>query len=295
MAGLLQLISAQNNDPLYWIYRLHPLAALNADKTGGECPAECDCPPTFPVAMYCNNRNLKQIPYIPSRIKYVYLQHNQISTVSDKAFGNATNLIWIMLHENQIENIENGAFTNLVNLERLYLSGNNLTEVPANLPNSLRDLRLNHNRISKVAPDALVGMANLTLLLLNDNSIQDIDGSLKNLNSLVLLNAASNQLKKIPTGLPEMLHQLYLDSNSIDSIPENYFNPLSNLQYVRLSHNALTDKGIPSNAFNVSGLIELDLSFNKLERIPPVSASLQYLYLQANSIKGMYVLGFVKT
>ncbi|XP_062842978.1 fibromodulin a [Trichomycterus rosablanca] len=285
MAGLLQLILAQNNDPLHWIYRLHPMAALNADKTGGDCPAECDCPPTFPIAMYCNNRGLKQIPYIPSRIKYVYLQHNQITTVSDKAFGNATDLIWVMLHENQIEKIENRAFADLVNLDRLYLSGNNLTEVPANLPRSLRDLRLNHNKISKVSPDALNGMKNLTFLLLNDNNIQEIEGSLKDLKSLTLLNVGGNQLKKIPSGLPDMLHQLYLDSNSIDSIPENYFNPLSNLQYVRLSHNALTDKGIPPNTFNISGLIELDLSYNKLERIPPVSASLEYLYLQVNNIK----------
>lgn len=32
--------------------------------------------------------------------------------------------------------------------------------------------------------------------------------------------------------------------------------------------------------------MELDLSFNKLERIPSVSTTLQYLYLQANQIKG---------
>lgn len=38
--------------------------------------------------------------------------------------------------------------------------------------------------------------------------------------------------------------------------------------------------------FNVSGLVELDLSFNKLERIPSVSTTLQYLYLQVNQIKG---------
>lgn len=91
---------------------------------------------------------------------------------------------------------------------------------------------------------------------------------------------------QVPDGLPEHLHQLYLVSNSIDSLPEGFLSHFTQLQYVRMSHNLLTDKGIPTNTFNVTGLVELDLSFNKLERIPPVSTTLQHLYLQANQIKG---------
>lgn len=91
---------------------------------------------------------------------------------------------------------------------------------------------------------------------------------------------------QVPEGLPEHLHQLYLESNSIESLPEGFLGSLTELQYVRMAHNQLTDKGIPSNTFNVTGLVELDLSFNKLERIPIVSTTLQHLYLQANQIKG---------
>ncbi|XP_066527812.1 fibromodulin a [Hoplias malabaricus] len=285
LLGLLHLTVAQVNDPLFWVYRLHPMAQLQADNTGGDCPAECDCPPTFPIAMYCESRGLKQMPYIPSRIKYVYLQHNQITSISESAFGNATNLVWVMLHENHISTVDKNAFAKLSKLDRLYLSGNNLTDVPGLLPLSLRDLRLNHNKIAKVQPGAFEGMDNLTILLLNNNQIQDIGGVFKDLRSLTLLDISNNQLKKVPEGLPSMLHQLYLGSNSINAIPDNFLNHFSNLQYVRFSHNELTDKGIPPNTFNVSGLIELDLSFNKLERIPPVSASLEHLYLQANQIK----------
>ncbi|XP_072522293.1 fibromodulin a [Salminus brasiliensis] len=285
LVGLLHLTVAQERDPFFWIYNLHPMAALQADNTGGDCPAECDCPPTFPIAMYCESRGLKQMPYIPSRMKYVYLQHNQIEAVSDDAFGNATNLVWVMLHENHIGTVGKKAFANLAKLDRLYLSGNNLTEVPASLSRALRDLRLNHNKIAKVLPNAFEGMDNLTILLLNDNAIQDMGGALKGLNSLTLLDISNNQLKKVPEGLPNMLHQLYLGFNAIDTIPDNFLNRFSNLQYVRFSHNDLTDKGIPTNTFNVSGLVELDLSFNKLERIPPVSTTLEHLYLQANQIK----------
>lgn len=91
---------------------------------------------------------------------------------------------------------------------------------------------------------------------------------------------------QVPEALPEHLHQLYPESNSIDALPESFLGGFTQLQYIRIAHNQLTDKGIPANTFNVTGLVELDLSFNKLERIPPVSTTLQHLYLQANQIKG---------
>lgn len=296
LLGLLKFTLAEDRDPFQWLSSLHSrgYASLQADNTGGECPEECDCPPTFPIAMYCDNRDLKQMPYIPSRMKYVYLQHNQITSVPDNAFGNATNLVWVMLHENHINSVGKQAFAKLANLDRLYLNSNNLTEVPSSLPRSLRDLRLNHNKIGKLPPNAFEGMENLTILLLHNNGLQDIGGGLKGLKSLTLLDVSSNQLKKVPTGLPEMLHQLYLESNSIEAVPVNFLSQFTNLQYVRISHNELTNKGIPQNTFNNSGLVELDLSFNKLESIPVVSTSLEHLYLQANQIKGQIKALFVR-
>ncbi|KAG5275224.1 hypothetical protein AALO_G00144960 [Alosa alosa] len=289
LGTLLGLGAPQHNDPFLWLGSLrsrgYPLGSLQADNTGGECPAECDCPPTFPVAMYCDNRGMKSVPFVPSRMKYVYLQHNQITAVPDDAFANATNLVWLMLHENHIASVGKKAFAKMASLDRLYLNHNNLSKVPANLPSSLRDLRLEHNNITKVPPSAFAGMDNLTILLLNDNSFQDMGAALKGLSSLTLLDVSGNQLKKVPEGLPEMLHQLYLESNAIDSIPNNFLGHFTQLQYVRMAHNQLTDKGIPANVFNVSGLVELDLSFNKLERIPTVSTTLEHLYLQANQIK----------
>lgn len=190
MTGFLHLALANGVDQLSWVYRMKP---LEPDSTGGDCPAECDCPPTFPIAMYCNKRSMKHIPYIPSRMKYIYLQHNLITAVSDEEFINGTNLVWVMLHENQIAEIGKRAFASLVNLDHLYLSGNNLTEVPSNLPHSLRDLCLNHNKIDKMSPNAFEGMENLTTLLLNHNAIQDMGSTLKGLKSLTLLDLSRNQ------------------------------------------------------------------------------------------------------
>ncbi|KAK2862300.1 hypothetical protein Q5P01_001833 [Channa striata] len=290
LSALLPLAHSQAPDPFAWLFGWSQRSyfdSLRADIKGGACPEECDCPHSFPVSMYCDGRGLTAMPAIPSHIKYLYLQNNAITAVPDSALTNATDLVWLMLHYNQLrsEAIGKKAFVKLASLERLYLQHNNLSSIPSNLPHSLRDLRLNHNKIEKVTPADLEGMDNLTILYLHDNAVTDMSTSLKDLKSLTLLDISNNKLTKVPEALPEHLHQLYLESNTISSVPEDFLRRFTQLQYIRMAHNQLTDKGIPPNTFNVTGLVELDLSFNKLERIPPVSNTLQHLYLQANQIK----------
>ncbi|XP_006002318.1 fibromodulin a [Latimeria chalumnae] len=262
-----------------------------------DCPSECDCPPNFPTAMYCENRNLKYMPFVPSRMKYVYFQNNQISSIQDGIFDNATGLVWIMLHRNQIttEKVGKGVFSKLKNLERLYLDHNNLTRVPSPLPKTLKELRLTFNQISEVTPNTFEGLENLTTLYLNDNQLTDIGSSFKGLKSLTLLELSNNDLKKLPDSLPDSLHQLYLEYNHVDTIPDEYFRKFPRLQYVRLSNNELTDEGIPSNTFNISTLIELDLSYNKLQKIPSVNPNLENLYLHANEIREFSLGSFCST
>ncbi|XP_013857513.1 fibromodulin a [Austrofundulus limnaeus] len=290
LCALLPLSNGQ--DPLGWLFHRHYyqeqyLGSLQAAATGVTCPDECDCPPTFPIAMYCDGRGLTAMPSIPSRIKYLYLQNNAITALPDSALVNATNLVWLFLHHNQLTSdaIGQEVFLKLEGLERLYLQHNNLSRIPPSLPRTLRDLRINHNKIEKITPADLEGMVNLTFLHLQDNAITDLGTSLKSLRSLTLLDISGNKMTKVPDALPEHLHQFYLESNDINTLPEDFLRGLAQLQYVRMAHNQLTDKGIPPNTFNVTGLVELDLSYNKLERIPSVSTTLKHLYLQANQIK----------
>ncbi|XP_059806017.1 fibromodulin a [Hypanus sabinus] len=269
-----------------------PVTPMAAD-----CPVECTCPPILPTAMYCDTRRLKYIPSIPARMKYVYLQDNQIEAVPDGAFDNATSLVWIVLHRNKISNekMSNQVFSKLKNLERLYLGHNNLTSIPHPLPRSLRELRIAGNKISKVQTNSLEGLDNLTTLLLNDNQLEDVGSSLKDLKSLSILDLSNNHLKKVPQVLPDTVHQLYLDFNHISTIPSEYFKQFLKLQYARISNNELTDQGIPLNAFNVSSLIELDLSHNKLKTVPSVSENLENLYLHANRINEIKMDSFCGT
>lgn len=102
----LSLASPDRQDPFLWLSALrgrgYVEGSLLADTTGGECPAECDCPPSFPIAMYCDGRGLTAMPNVPSRMKYLYLQHNEISAMPDSALANATNLVWVMMHHNAL-------------------------------------------------------------------------------------------------------------------------------------------------------------------------------------------------
>ncbi|XP_053281760.1 fibromodulin [Pleuronectes platessa] len=295
LIGIVDLTMCQHNSQFHWLSHLRGRrrhASWQADQV--DCPLECDCPTTYFTAMYCHNRNLQHVPYVPSRIKYVYLQHNRITGIQDGVFDNATNLVWVVLFNNQLnsDKIGNNVFSKLKNLDRLLLDHNELTHVPPNLPKSITDLRLGHNKISKILPKSFEGMANLTSLQLQANVIEDVRGVFKGLKSLTLLDMRKNKLRKIPDNLPERLQQLYLEFNSIESVPEGFLTLCPALQYVRLAHNKLTDKGLPSNVFNISRLTELDLSFNKLEKIPVVSRNLENLYLQANKIKEFSLRSF---
>lgn len=109
-SALLPLSLSYDRDPFAWLYgwsQRYYYSSLQADTKGGACPDVCDCPPSFPVAMYCDSRGLTAMPDVPSHVKYLYLQNNAITAVPDSALVNATNLIWLMMHHNQLtsENI----------------------------------------------------------------------------------------------------------------------------------------------------------------------------------------------
>ncbi|KAM9751731.1 fibromodulin [Menidia menidia] len=296
--GIVDVSISQQHSSFRWLSHLRG-RWLNSRRQvdSMDCPLECDCPLAYPTAMYCHGRNLQHVPYVPSHIKYAYLQHNQITGIKDGVFDNATSLVWIVFSYNQLNsnNVSNNVFGKLKNLNQLYLDHNELSRVPQNLPRSITKLQLSHNKISKILPNTLKGMSNLTILQLQANAIEDTIDAFKELKSLTMLDMQKNKVKKIPDSLPESLQQLYLEFNSIESVPEGFFTLFPNLQFVRLAHNMLTDKGLPSNVFNISTLIELDLSFNKLERIPVVSRNLENLYLQANKIKEFSLSSFCGT
>lgn len=262
------------------------------------CAQECDCPINFPSAMYCNERKLKFIPIVPSGISYLYLQNNNIEEIKAGVFDNATDLRWLVLDHNNItsDKIQAGTIDKLTKLEKLLFSHNKLTKPPSPLSKSLDELRMTDNQLTSFPSGTLSGLENLTTIHLSRNKLttESITGAFKGLKSLLLLDVSENKLKKLPAGVPPSLLMLYADNNEIDSIPNGYLAKLPALQYLRVSHNKLVDSGIPAGVFNVSSLLELDLSFNKLKTIPEINEALEHLYLQVNEIQKFDLMNICK-
>ncbi|XP_047439172.1 lumican [Mugil cephalus] len=253
------------------------------------CPQQCDCPIQWPTALYCDHRGLVHIPdHLPDRTEYLFLQGNNISSLSSSDLANITSLRWLILDNNKLQSdtLEQAALQNQTQLLYLFANHNQLTLVPSDLPAGLKQLRLAHNQISSITPGAFQNLHNLTLLLLQGNKLQIItEGDLKGLVSLNLLDLSGNLFSTIPRPLPPSIQQLYLSNNSLSGLAENSFEGFFNLKYLRLSHCGLKNLSIHPQAFNHSSLVELDLSYNKLTKIPTVPTTLQYLYLEANEIK----------
>ncbi|XP_029901787.1 keratocan isoform X1 [Myripristis murdjan] len=256
------------------------------------CPRECHCPNNFPNAVYCDNKGLKTIPQIPPYTWYLYLQNNQIEGVSADALRNATQLRWLNLSRNKITNegLEEGVLGKLSHLVHLYMDDNLLTSIPSGLPSSLEQLRVSRNRISKIPAGVFSGLDRLNLLDLQGNKLMDdavTEVSMKGLNNLVQINLAKNQLSSMPLGLPPTTTQLFLDGNNIEKIPAGYFKGLPKVAFLRLNRNKLGSDGIPKNVFNVSSILDLQLSHNQLTEVPLIPSGLEHLHLDHNKIKSV--------
>uniref|UniRef100_A0A3Q3D946 Zgc:113307 n=1 Tax=Hippocampus comes TaxID=109280 RepID=A0A3Q3D946_HIPCM len=239
------------------------------------CPQRCDCPIQWPTALYCDQRSLEDLPeLLPARTQYLFLQRNNISSLTASFLANITGLHWLILDHNLLKNdqLDQGILRNQSQLVYLFANHNQLSSVPRNLPDGLKQLRLAHNQISSIGPEAL---KNLKIRQCNNTRLS-------------LLDLSENAFSSVPRHLPTSLQQLYLSNNSLSGLDEDIFQRLVHLKHLRLSHSFLKSGNVHPQAFNLSTLVELDLSYNKLTSIPTVPTTLQHLYLEANEIQGEF-------
>lgn len=260
------------------------------------CPGQCECPVQWPTALYCDQRELANVTEaLPQRTQYLFLQGNNISTLSSSALSNVTSLRWLILDHNRLKTLDSDLLQDQSMLRYLFLNHNRLKSVPEGLPGGLRQLRLAHNRISSIGREALSRLHQLTVLLLQGNRLKAVaEGEVIGLMSLNLLDLSENLFTSVPKDLPPSVQQLYLSNNSLSSLDPDSFSAYPDLKYLRLGHCGLTSPRIHRSAFNLSSLIELDLSYNRLETTPTVPSTLQYLYLEANQIQDFNLTSFCR-
>ncbi|XP_076845328.1 lumican [Brachyhypopomus gauderio] len=263
------------------------------------CPLECDCPIQWPTALYCDHRGLGRLPeHLPPRTEYLFLQGNMVSGFSSGAFSNATSLRWLFLDHNQLlsEKLEGAPLSGLTRLVNLFINHNNLTKVPAGLPGTLRQLRLAYNHIEEISHGTLQNLTNLELLLLQGNQLKTLgQDDFKGLSMLNLMDLSHNRLDTFPKHLPPSVQQLYLSSNVLTGMSSDSLQGFTGLRYLRLSRNRLKSEDLSPGTFNVSSLVEVDLSYNQLTQIPVVPITLQYLYLEVNNIREFNVSSLCRT
>ncbi|KAL0978121.1 hypothetical protein UPYG_G00166160 [Umbra pygmaea] len=198
------------------------------------CPDQCDCPIQWPSALYCDHRELDQVPdSLPDHTQYLFLQGNNILYVPSSVFINSTRLLWLILDHNRLQRdgLDASTLQNLTRLQHLFINHNQLAAVPSGLPSSLQQLRLAHNLITSISPGTFGNLHNLTLLLLQGNRLSVIkETDFTGLLSVNLLDLSGNNFSSFPSHLPPSTQQLYLSNNSLSGLDKNSLSGFANLR-----------------------------------------------------------------
>lgn len=189
------------------MFFLLPIVVSSLDPTSSStstlkktCPSRCRCDRRGRRIVYCQDRELVDIPYgIPRDTLELQLQDNVIVN------GPRLN------HE----------LYQLSSLTKLDLHSNKLTSFPDRLPEKLENLLIWDNDIKFVGKKPLQGLTVLQELRLDGNALTNqglSPYSFSDTESLILLDLSNNKLTSLPEGLPPSLQFLYLKNNNIDTI-----------------------------------------------------------------------------
>ncbi|XP_029133006.1 podocan isoform X1 [Labrus bergylta] len=130
---------------------------------------------------------------LPRSLQVLEIKNNQLNSIPDGALTGMEKLSKLILSDNllKLNSVYQGAWMELSALKTLDLSGNQLTHIPSDLPESLEYLYLQSNRISTVPESAFEGTPNIKGIFLRFNrlSVNAVDeSSFAHLSSLQVLD-----------------------------------------------------------------------------------------------------------
>lgn len=141
-----------------------------------------------------SGNDLVSVPVsLPRSLQVLKIKNNQLNSVPDGALTGMEKLQKLILSDNQLKlnSVYQGAWMELSALTVLDLSGNTLSHIPSDLPESLEYLYLQSNRISSVPASAFEGTPNLKGIVLRFNrlSVDSVDeSSFSHLSNLQVLD-----------------------------------------------------------------------------------------------------------
>ncbi|XP_031728866.1 podocan [Anarrhichthys ocellatus] len=141
-----------------------------------------------------SGNSLQSMPVgLPRSLQVLEIKNNQLNSIPDGALTGMEKLQKLILSDNQLKlnSAYQGAWLELSALTTLDLSGNQLSHIPSDLPESLEYLHLQSNRISSVPASAFEGTPNIKGIFLRFNrlSVDAVDeSSLAHLSNLQVLD-----------------------------------------------------------------------------------------------------------
>ncbi|KAF7380589.1 hypothetical protein HZH68_016454 [Vespula germanica] len=157
------------------------------------------------------------------KLKTLYLNNNNVSTIHDKAFKHLMNLEELQMTNNQITVITRESFHGLRNLKRLDLRSNLISMIGdrsfVEMP-ELTELELDQNSIEYISEKAFDGMRNLKKLRLSENRLVTLEPDFLSgapgiyfldLRDNILKTVSFNNIKPIVTNLYNSTSYFYLD------------------------------------------------------------------------------------
>ncbi|XP_006876828.1 PREDICTED: extracellular matrix protein 2 isoform X2 [Chrysochloris asiatica] len=241
----------------------------------------------------CINMELTQIPLLTaSEITNLELAGNSITSIPNEAFNGLPNLERLDLSKNNITSSGIGpkAFKLLKKLMHLNVDGNNLIQIPSELPSTLEELKINDNNLQAINENSLSGLSQLVTLELEGNNLSETNVkplAFKHLKNLSYMRLGKNKFRIIPQGLPASIEELHLENNQIEEITETCFKYTRLISVIVLRYNKIEENRIAPLAWiNQENLESIDLSYNKIYHVPSyLPKSLLHLVLIGNQIE----------
>ncbi|XP_029988318.1 slit homolog 1b isoform X2 [Sphaeramia orbicularis] len=138
---------------------------------GPQCPTQCTCMDTV---VRCSNKHLQALPRgLPRNVTELYLDGNQFTSVP-KELATFKYLQLVDLSNNKISSLSDDAFANMSQLTTLILSYNSLRCIPPLALGGLRSLRLlslHGNDISELQQGIFKDVASLSHLAIGANPL----------------------------------------------------------------------------------------------------------------------------